>query len=590
MTATSKINVEVDAAAFDRFYSGFKQYSGSLKDVAAAWEQHGDQAKLTSEQLKETLSHLTQMADNLSTVLERSKTIDIVTGGVSRHWNNLARTTGAVARNIGAATTSLLKWAGLTGLIGGLMGGVGWYGLDHLASGVGRSRTTALGLGTSYGGLQSFRTNLSPVFDNPDDFLARVNAAMSSPEESQGLRMLGVGDKQMAQGTFEAATSAILQFKDLVDKLPEGSLKEQIEARHLPFSLEEAVRIKRMSRADISNYVHSAQRDRGSMDLSPKDQLSWQAFSTQMRRAGVEIENVFVRSLAPLAEPLKHLSSSIIGVVQALTGGKGGSNPLKDMIEGLSSRLEWLTSELDKPEFQQHITEFFASLADIASVVGAIARGVGTVVKWFADIFGITPAEASTGRQAGAIPAANGTYMGGDGPSPKRRRFGHPPKGGWAGNGSGEGYSVDKGGSGAGNLTRLITEAANAEGIDPNVMEGIRAGESGHTSQYDRKDDAVESSWGPFQLNRRRGLGVAFEKDTGLDVRNPSTIPAQARWVAHYIKQHGGTNGQWMGYHGPRNADPRWGDSGYVPKPKVTISTQPGGNAAASANSALAVQ
>jgi hypothetical protein len=121
------------------------------------------------------------------------------------------------------------------------------------------------------------------------------------------------------------------------------------------------------------------------------------------------------------------------------------------------------------------------------------------------------------------------------------------------------------GGSKAGSLTELIEEEARRAGIDPRIMHGIRAGESLHTSHYDVKNDALESSYGPFQLNRRRGLGVDFEKETGLDVRNPATIAAQARWVANYIRKHRGTNGQWMGYHGPRNADPRWGESGYHP-------------------------
>ena len=114
-------------------------------------------------------------------------------------------------------------------------------------------------------------------------------------------------------------------------------------------------------------------------------------------------------------------------------------------------------------------------------------------------------------------------------------------------------------------MKALISQESAKAGIDPRVMEGIRAGESGHGSRYDKKDDSMESSWGPFQLNRRRGLGQDFERDTGLDVRNPSTIAAQARWVANYIKKHHGTNRQWMGYHGLRNADPRWGNSGYVP-------------------------
>jgi hypothetical protein len=123
-----------------------------------------------------------------------------------------------------------------------------------------------------------------------------------------------------------------------------------------------------------------------------------------------------------------------------------------------------------------------------------------------------------------------------------------------------------------GNLTRLITDAAKRAGIDPRLMEGIRAGESNRNSRYDVKNDAMESSWGPFQLNRRSGMGVRFERETaderkrlGLgDLRDPRTIPMQADWVAKYIARTHDMS-PWMGYRGPRDADPRWGDSGYIP-------------------------
>ncbi|MGN8092269.1 peptidoglycan DD-metalloendopeptidase family protein [Methylobacterium sp. 22177] len=142
-------------------------------------------------------------------------------------------------------------------------------------------------------------------------------------------------------------------------------------------------------------------------------------------------------------------------------------------------------------------------------------------------------------------------------------------------------------GSSAGNLTALIDAEAARAGIDPRIMHGIRAGESGKrqngndpAAAYDKKDDALESSWGPFQLNRRRGLGVQFEKETGLDVRDPRTIPDQVRWVAEGLKKNGrGWLRNWMGYHGDRDADPRWGDSGYVPSPQPAGSSQVAGGA-----------
>lgn len=142
-------------------------------------------------------------------------------------------------------------------------------------------------------------------------------------------------------------------------------------------------------------------------------------------------------------------------------------------------------------------------------------------------------------------------------------------------------------GSSAGNLTALIDAEAARAGIDPRIMHGIRAGESGKrqngndpAAAYDKKDDALESSWGPFQLNRRRGLGVQFEKETGLDVRDPRTIPDQVRWVAEGLKKNGRAwLRNWMGYHGDRDADPRWGDSGYVPSPQPAGSSQVAGGA-----------
>ncbi|MCJ2056853.1 peptidoglycan recognition protein family protein [Methylobacterium sp. J-048] len=136
-------------------------------------------------------------------------------------------------------------------------------------------------------------------------------------------------------------------------------------------------------------------------------------------------------------------------------------------------------------------------------------------------------------------------------------------------------------GSGAGNLTRLTEEEAKRAGIDPRIMHGIRAGESGHGAGYDRAITAREQSYGPWQLNRKGGLGTEFERETGMDLTDPKTIPAQTRWVAQYIARQRKLNpnwspgGLWHGYRGNQDADPKWGDSGYKPTPDATAQ---GGN------------
>jgi hypothetical protein len=133
-------------------------------------------------------------------------------------------------------------------------------------------------------------------------------------------------------------------------------------------------------------------------------------------------------------------------------------------------------------------------------------------------------------------------------------------------------------------LTDLIAQTANAGGRPDliRVMNGIRAGESLHTNSYDRNQNlrTHDDSWGPFQLNRMEGLGADFEKQTGLSLKDPSTIPAQTKFVFDYLKRTGDTS-PWSGYKGPMDANPNWGNSGYDPKNAQQVQSSAGGSAPA---------
>jgi hypothetical protein len=168
---------------------------------------------------------------------------------------------------------------------------------------------------------------------------------------------------------------------------------------------------------------------------------------------------------------------------------------------------------------------------------------------------------------------STGGYGSGGGSSRRMGRSG--------GSDSDDSSGVDGGalppGSTAGNLTKLMDGVSRKYGLDPRIMEGIRTGESGHSQHYDIGDIHNGPAYGPLQLNVGKGrLGWKFEKETHLNLRDPKTIPAQVEWVAKYIRKRLEANpryspgGEWFGFHGLRNANPRWGDSGY--KPSLTPS------------------
>jgi hypothetical protein len=68
----------------------------------------------------------------------------------------------------------------------------------------------------------------------------------------------------------------------------------------------------------------------------------------------------------------------------------------------------------------------------------------------------------------------------------------------------------------------------------------------------------VGTSFGPFQLhyghgghgNRSRGMGDVFTKQTGLNARNRSSVPAQIRFMVRWGDVHGFSSDIWHGLRG----------------------------------------
>jgi hypothetical protein len=209
--------------------------------------------------------------------------------------------------------------------------------------------------------------------------------------------------------------------------------------------------------------------------------------------------------------------------------------------------------------------------ARTGAMFGPLGAGLGAATGWIgADLLETesNPETSTAGEVGGAWGKVKNWWRG------------HAP--GWLGGGGVSYEDVPN----AGNLTKLITAEAQRAGIDPRLMEGIRAGESGHGGRYDVNKNLAtgDESYGPSQLNRLHpgDLGSVFERDTAAErkrlgfggLEDPRTIPMQARFVAEYIKRTGSLS-PWAGFHGARDADSRWGDSGYVPAPSSTAASKP---------------
>ena len=601
MAARLEIQVDVNSTEFQAFAAQFAKYADALKNIPATWKTIEGTAARAKTHFESAADSVATTAGSMAAIQKSGSEFYHVTTSTARHWKDLAYSTGSVAKNIVAATESLLKWGGLLGIV---TGAGGLFGFDRLSQSVSGQRTGALGVGTDYASRAAFLTNFHRLGD-PEGLLGRVSEDVSSMGPQ--LRRLGLSPAEMKGDTADVAIKALRKGAEIAAKTRQDLL--DVVPQLQIFSHEERMRLKAHPE-EIEEMAGKFREDRKGLGLSAADQKAYTDFTTQMERAGREIETIFVKGLVKLADPLSKLSAEVLNLVDRFMAKDG---PLDELITELSKGIEWLAGEIDKPEFQKTVNDFIAGIGDLAVSLGGLVKGLADFSKWL----GVSPASAaeSSTKAAATSPegmeygpqmpghvsrrgATGGGGAGGVATSPEGMEFGpqlpgHVSRRGATGGNVGD---VDHSGSKEGSLTSLIDFEARAAGVDPRIMEGIRAGESGHGSKYDIKDDALESSWGPFQLNRKRGLGVEFEKDTGLDVRDPTTIAAQTRWVAEYLKTHHGDTSPWKGFHGPRNADPKWGESGYKPdpnsittnKPKVTLRSSPGNNVVDAANAASA--
>lgn len=101
-------------------------------------------------------------------------------------------------------------------------------------------------------------------------------------------------------------------------------------------------------------------------------------------------------------------------------------------------------------------------------------------------------------------------------------------------------------------VERYIREAAVKRGIDPNTAvrvartEGLKPGT--WQSDVGKKAGRRERSFGPFQLNIDGGLGTEFQRETGLDPTDPSTVEAQVDFALDHAAKNG-----WGAFHGAKN-------------------------------------
>jgi hypothetical protein len=397
--------VEIDDSEFSAFKKKFDEYESAVKAMPAQWQKSSTEIIGQKTNFEKMLKGVDEQNRLVSGALVSQTKLNGLLDAASITFGSLHKSGKLFASNIVRSTQSLMHWTKLTAVFSGLLGAGGLFGINRMAASVAAQRTSAAGLGVSYGEQASFLTNFGRL-GNAEGILQGFSQAETDVSKKYALRQylghIESGDpaKDFAEG--------LGRFKKFVDQYKNQNelLGPMLHARgydRLGIGTEQARIIQGMSAAEVAQISGAYRGDLASrLGLPPDVAKKWQDFSMQMEKAGEEINTIFARKAVKLAGPLEHLSESFIHLTENLL--KDGS-PISGWIKTLGKGIRTFADELGSGAAQAKAAEISRNVADIVKLFDAI---VAKAPNGLAVLLGI----GTAARFGGAAVAAGGALAG----------------------------------------------------------------------------------------------------------------------------------------------------------------------------------
>ncbi|EFP3161610.1 hypothetical protein HP207_000916 [Salmonella enterica subsp. enterica serovar Bredeney] len=398
MAAKSIVEIDVQDEKFQSFLEKFNEYQKALGELPEQWRGavHGlGEAAKETERVRDGTEGITKaFADGVAALASVNDGLDRLngnlekatktqtefnkkSGGARNFLNKASKDAKSLAGHIKDATTSLLSWGTVLGLFSGLAGAGGLWGLNHLAGNASAQRFTAMGLGTTAGGLNSTAVDFQKALGNPVGNLGAIRDAQLDLSKRWQFRAMGVDNPD--RDPAELLPEMIKAARDIFVR--NGSTQQGAEAYGLTnyFTLDDLNRFKKMSDEEIDAMAKQAQQDTRRLQLTDQQLRQWQDFNIQLDRSKVSIGNTFIRGLAPLAPELGKLSDAFSGAIETVLK----SPELGKWIDGLSDGIRRFGNYLASPEFQKDVEAFISG-------VERLGRVIGKVIDWISGKSDIT--------------------------------------------------------------------------------------------------------------------------------------------------------------------------------------------------------
>jgi soluble lytic murein transglycosylase-like protein len=375
VTTRSIIDIEVRDQAFKDFAQLFAKYQKQVENVPKGWDKVGAAIKAANTPFDKVAAGVKSTVDllkNAHTAQEKFRLSAQLTG---KAFGSMATGAGKLAKNIKAVTLDLLKWGTLTGVFSGLLGAGSLFGMDRLARAASTSRREAQGLGISPGEHEAAKVNYQKLVD-VDSMLSKINEAKLDVTKRSAFSAAGLQpDEWENKNAADILKTLIPQMKKRFDEV--GGTQQGAQAAGLTqfTDMDTLLRLKAVTREEIDATGQRYEADKKLLAVSDEIQRKWQDLGIQLQRSGSQIENSFIKGLAPLAPHIERLSAAVASAVDVFLASPKIGEWIEEVGAGLEKFAKYLTSDdlgHDIKGFLDAVDVFAGSLWGVAKTIGKV--------------------------------------------------------------------------------------------------------------------------------------------------------------------------------------------------------------------------
>ena len=407
MAKKSIIEIDVNDEKWQTFMKSFDAYEKALEDMPDAWKKIGESmghsggtlsqtAKQAMQYLSDSAGHIEEMARGLKSATKAQEQFGQSTGVSKTKLKGLTTEAKSLAHTLFGIGKTLFK----IGTIGAFAGIAGMFGLSESAY---RRQREARGFGMSTGMVGAFRTNMKP-FVNPDKML-EIGANLPYSLENIGpLALMGLNRTAMLGETPEKrAFDIINRAHELWKSGRRNQYDPMVQAlEKVGLSYEDYRRIGVTPGSQLRAAEARTMQDARTMNID-KTAQAFTRLKIELDRAGLQIETILVKGLAPLAPVFVNMAKGLTRDFVHFMDAPG----TKKSIANMGKTLEGFVRFLGSKDFHQDVTDFATALKDLTKAVlwtaDKIGKATGFTLSGLSSDIGDNPKSALLGGSAGAI-------------------------------------------------------------------------------------------------------------------------------------------------------------------------------------------